>query len=120
MNNKLGRTDEERYEETFGNKVSMEELADARRQAAEMEADSALVAFYEEHGDAIRESEIEALDRLIQKLPRLGKAPITENEQIARLTVIALKLGLHDAAELVKRFVDTDPNFNWDDIKDII
>lgn len=116
----LSMSHEDRMAETYGDTVSAEELADARRQAKEMESDPAIAAFYAEHEDALVESEIEGLNRIIKNLPKLQKAPLDENEQIARLVVIALKLGLHDAAELVKRFVETDPNFTWDDIKDSI
>ncbi len=114
----LSMTREDRMAETFGDTVSAEEIRDARRQAEAMQQDPVIAAFYAEHGDALKESEIEALDRLIRKLPKFRDAvPISENEQVARLVVIALKLGLHDAAELLKKFVDTDPTFSWGDIQ---
>ncbi len=114
----LSMNHEDRMAETFGDTVSVEEIRDARRQAEEMAQDPAIAAFYAEHADAVRESEIEGLDRVIKNLPKFPQPiPIDENEQIARLVVIALKLGMHDAAEMLKKFVDTDPNFSWDDIQ---
>ncbi len=115
---KLSMSNEDRMAETFGDTVSAEEIRDARRQAKAMQQDPAIAAFYAEHADAVRESEIEGLDRVIKNLPKFPQAiPIDENEQVARLVVIALKLGMHDAAEMLKKFVDTDPNFSWGDIQ---
>lgn len=118
MNNeRLGRTDAERYAETFGDTVSKEELDDARRQAAEMLQDYVVADFNRQWEKDLSASHVESLDRIIRNLPRIADPiPISENEQISRLTVIALKLGMPEAAELLRRFVDTEPGFNWDEI----
>lgn len=118
MNNeRLGRTDAERYAETFGDTVSKEELDDARRQAAEMLQNDVVADFNRQWEKDLSASHVESLDRIIRNLPRIADPiPISENEQISRLTVIALKLGMPEAAELLRRFVDTEPGFNWDEI----
>lgn len=116
----LNMTHEERMTETLGNTVSAQELADARKQAQVMFEDEATRDFNEKWGEVLAEAEIEGIKRIIAQLPKLSPAKLSENEQISMLAVIALKLGLHDAAELVKKFVETDPNFSWDDIRGAI
>jgi len=118
MNNeRLGRTDAERYAETFGDTVSKEELDEARRQVAELVEDDLVVEFNERWEQELSASHVESLDRVIKNLP-LMRNPISlsYNEQLARLTVIALKLGMQEAAERLKHFVDTEPDFDWDEI----
>ena len=111
---KLSRTKEDLHAETFGDTATAEQMAEARKLAAAMRVDNhsvdedeAFRDFEDTWGPVLQEDEVSRLDRVIKQLPRLEKTHLSEDEQYGRLTVIALKLGMHDAAEFLKKCTDS-------------